>query len=270
MPSSLLSIVIPGSSSSGNSCVIFHENGALLIDAGLPLNYTLGVLENHGIKPKNLDGVLITHLHGDHVNPASVRFFLKEGIPFYMSGKMTAGFKKKFMLQKNDSASVFAFKTGSFVSVGQFSFTGFPLSHDSRGGCFGYNVFYGKKKISVATDLSTTDELVRKHFTDSDVYVIESNHDPVMLENSGRSAHLINRIHKTGHLSNIQCAEFLDKTISLSKIKPRAVYLAHISRDCNTNETALRTSRAVLDRLFLKETLLFETYRRKASRCFQF
>jgi phosphoribosyl 1,2-cyclic phosphodiesterase len=67
-----------------------------------------------------------------------------------------------------------------------------------------------------------------------------------MLENSGRPAWLIRRIKEIGHLSNDQCASFVTEVVRESAVPPRAVVLAHVSRQCNTNALAERATAEAL------------------------
>ena len=76
-------------------------------------------------------------------------------------------------------------------------------------------------------------------FADSDAIVIESNHDPDMLEKSGRPEWLRRRIREIGHLSNEQSARFVLEVMKKSTRPPGTLVLAHISQQCNTNALAV-------------------------------
>jgi phosphoribosyl 1,2-cyclic phosphodiesterase len=96
----------------------------------------------------------------------------------------------------------------------------------------------GKKQVAIATDLAYADDGLPLEFAGSDIVVLESNHDPDMLENSGRPEWLKKRIRDTGHLSNDQSADLMGRILSLSAVHPHAVLLAHLSQECNTEPIA--------------------------------
>jgi phosphoribosyl 1,2-cyclic phosphodiesterase len=144
----------------------------------------------------------------------------------------------------------------NWFEVGPFRIRGFRVPHDAEGGCFGYNIHLGKIKVSVATDMGFPENGLAGFFKNSDVIIIESNHDPEMLANSGRSAELIERIHSIGHLSNQQCSRFLEDVFRRSDRLPRAVALAHLSEDCNLPGLARQTAADLLQRFRLDTTQL--------------
>ena len=70
--------------------------------------------------------------------------------------------------------------------------------------------------------------------------IFESNHDIEMLMNSNRPPFLKKRIAgKKGHLSNEQAAEYLSYLVTGDT---KAVYLAHLSEECNKPELALEAT----------------------------
>jgi phosphoribosyl 1,2-cyclic phosphodiesterase len=118
----------------------------------------------------------------------------------------------------------------------------------------------------VATDVGYTGDGLRSRFIDADVIVFESNHDPVMLENSGRPPWLKERIKQIGHLSNQQCAGFLKEVFHHSTRPPAAVVLAHISQTCNTNALALDCTTGELLRNGFDSALIIESFKMTANR----
>ena len=79
-------------------------------------------------------------------------------------------------------------------------------------------------------------------FAGADLMIIESNHDVGMLDRSGRPPALIRRIKALGHLSNDQCADLVVSVLDLAGCPPQAIFLAHLSRECNTPDLAVRTA----------------------------
>src|SRR5258707_216116 len=85
----MFSITVLGSGSSGNSALLTTEACHLLVDAGLSARQTTAKLALHGLKPEDLDGILLTHEHGDHVGGLEVLLRKREHIPVYCN-KLTA------------------------------------------------------------------------------------------------------------------------------------------------------------------------------------
>jgi phosphoribosyl 1,2-cyclic phosphodiesterase len=114
----------------------------------------------------------------------------------------------------------------------------------------GYDItgrtLFGRSRVTIATDVGFVQDHLTDAFRDADAMIIESNHDPAMLEGSGRPEWLKKRIRDIGHLSNQQCADLVVDIARSSSRPPRAVVLAHISQQCNTNDLAVScTSRAL-------------------------
>ncbi len=267
-----VSIQVLGSTSAGNSTIIWNNRDAIMVDCGFSPRYTCQNLEQNGQCLSMLSGVLITHSHTDHVKETMLNRLIKENIPLYCHKKVGFVLKRKFSpLKRAQVGSLLRTFHEEQFSIGSFSVQSFEVPHDSSGGCFGFNIFYSKgsseKKISIATDLGFPDDDILGRFIDSDAIIIESNHDPEMLENSPRPPWLKKRIQKTGHLSNDQCTDFLEKVLSHSKKKPQAIILAHISQECNTNSRAILCMQAMLRRNNYPDIEIVETHKRKVNKC---
>ncbi len=242
-----------GSSSSGNSTLIWTEQDALLVDIGFSQRYMNERFEETGVLFSSLRAVLITHLHADHVTQAMLNKVLREGIPVYVHRNLRPLFLKRFKVKNAQSLQTF---DGIPFKINDFDIKGFEVPHDAPGGCFGFNIHFKEKKLTIATDLSSAENGLSEKFMDSDLIIIESNHDEHLLETSGRSFELIERIKNTGHLSNVQCVSFLDDVLSRSQKMPRAVVLTHLSDDCNLPRLAKNGVRKLLDKQNLKATQL--------------
>ena len=265
-----LSTCVLGSSSAGNSTVIWNAKTTILIDCGLGPVYLTQQLEQLGLRIQELDAVFVTHIHGDHVKEAAVRTLVKLCIPIYCPPAIAPHLRKKY--KTIDSASkenLLNVMKKSEVDVDTFSIRAFEVPHDSDGGCFGYSVFCtagGRtKKVSVATDMAHLTKSALGHLVDSDILVIESNYDDDMLEQSDRSEWLKDRIRDEGHLSNDQCAASLLQIFDRSQSLPKNLALAHVSQQCNTNELAHACTGSALDDQGIREILVHETHPRRAS-----
>jgi len=240
-----------GSSSSGNSTLVWSGNDALLVDMGFSQRYIGERFEEANVPFSSLKGVLITHLHGDHLTQAMLNKVLREDIPVFIHRKLRPVLLNRYKVKSAQQIHTF---DGLSFGIGPFTVSGFEVPHDSHGGCFGYNLQFGNKKITIATDMGFPENGLAVKFKDSDLIIIESNHDPKMLETSGRPFELIERIKTIGHLSNKQCATFLDDILGRSTKNPQAIILAHLSDDCNLPRLAERGVKTLLKKRNLQET----------------
>ncbi len=214
---------------------------------------------------QDLDGVFITHIHGDHVNERTVKKLVDKYIPIYCPPQIEPHLRNKYSgLARASRQNLLKSIASSEIELSEFLIRPFEVPHDSDGGCFGYSIAYGAngstKKVSVTTDIAHPTETVTGHIADSDVIVIESNYDVEMLERSGRPVWLKRRIREDGHLSNDQCGEALLQIIERSQTLPKSIALAHISQECNTNQLALECTNAALNSQGLSGITVYETH----------
>ncbi len=254
-----MNIVVLGSTSFGNSTVIWDNEGAVMIDCGFSQKYTVAKLADIGLDINSLSGVLITHSHTDHIKETMVGRLQKEEVSIHCHDEL----KNYLEAQGSVFRDIESFDSSDF-ELGGFTVRGFKVPHDSKGGCYGYNIFKDGKKITVATDLGNVDSYLINNFLDSDVIVIESNYDPEMLEYSSRPWFLKNRITKA-HLSNDETAGFIKDVLTASDKLPRAIFAAHISQQCNTNEIVEEGLRKVLKDPKFTGISLEMTHRTEAS-----
>lgn len=260
-----INIRILGSTSAGNCTLIWDGRDVIMIDCGFGPGYILENLKNLKLSIASLSGVLITHTHHDHVKGAMLKKLVSERVPIFCHYNIAKNLIRRYkVMRQADSLGLLrAFSVDEFKS-GAFVIQGFKLPHDSPGGCFGFNVFKrvksGVKKITIAMDLGYSPVDLVKRMANSDVIIIESNHDIKMLETSRRPSWLKQRIRET-HLSNDECAGFLTEAISRSRRLPQAVILAHISQQCNTNFLARNRTQQALSRNGYSRIRILLTYR---------
>jgi phosphoribosyl 1,2-cyclic phosphodiesterase len=243
-------IWVLSSGSSGNCILVWIGRNAVMVDCGIGPRQLAPYLERAGLEFSDLDGVLLTHLHRDHVRAPTVAKLMREGVPLHCHQRVA-----RHLAQVKDPVTA-AIKprllhsfTDKMFSVGSFRVKPFEVTHDSPGGCFGYSLYArvgsGIKKISIATDLGEYDQPLVKRFANSDVVIIESNYDDRLLELTSRPQDLKDRIRRF-HFSNEQCAEFVNGVLARSTRLPQAVVQAHVSQESNTVETAHKHLRAHL------------------------
>ncbi len=233
---------ILGSGSAGNSLVLELEDGsALVVDAGFSRRETLARLTQLRIAPERLIGVLLTHEHQDHARGCRVLCDTLS-LPLYT----TCGTAEYLLRRGMLPSKVLTFEPGSSFLLGGFEVRPFSVRHDAADPV-GFVIGGGGTRIGVATDLGEVNAVARRHLRDCDALVLESNYDRQMLRDSDRKLYLKRRISgRSGHLDNQMAAAALEELVTA---RTRLLLLAHISRECNRPEIALKECLRSLERL---------------------
>jgi phosphoribosyl 1,2-cyclic phosphodiesterase len=267
-------VCVLGSSSSGNA--VFLAGGAtrLLIDTGnLPVfTHIRRTLAAIGEDWMDLDAILISHAHGDHLNGNTFSIAFRTGTPVYVPRRVAAWLEEAVTwlawpyLGRCLAAGLVRPLDGEAALAGLVVRT-FALPHDidpTRGFVVTDG---GGRRVGVATDLGHCPPPVVEQLRDCDVLVFEANHDVAMERASGRDEALIARVlGPRGHLSNDQSAEALCEIVGTSRRRrPAGILLAHISRDCNRPDLACRTVSAALHRHRLQDVRVEPTHPRQRS-----
>ncbi len=181
-----------------------------------------------------IDAVLITHEHTDHIKCLSM-LSNNYDIPIYITKKTFEAipFKEKINLN-----NIIFFNISKNFYINNLKIQPFSISHDAAEPC-GFNIYSNNKKISIATDLGYIDDKILDCLKDSSTILIESNYDPNILKYSKYPYLLKQRISsKSGHLSNIDAG----KAISfLSNYGLNSAMLIHLSKENNFPELAYQT-----------------------------
>ncbi len=172
----IVKVSVLASSSAGNATLVATERTRLLIDAGLSRKETFERLHAVGVAPESLTAILITHEHTDHVSGLCA-IARKLDIPVYIS-RLTA----PAVAWGEFTPELELFQAGSAFVVGDIDVTSFTIPHDAADPV-GFSFRAEGIKISIATDLGYLPESVRFQLRNSDVLLLESNHD---LEMAGR------------------------------------------------------------------------------------
>lgn len=227
------------SGSSGNCIYVGSDATHLLVDAGISGKRTEEGLRNLGITPAELDGILITHEHIDHINGLGV-LARKYEIPIFT----TEGTMHAIMDMKStgtiDSALYHILKADEKVTIKDLTVNPMAISHDAAEPV-AYRIQYGKQKIGVITDLGVYNDYTIESLQDMDALLLEANHDVNMLQVGPYPYYLKKRIlGNRGHLSNENSGRLLNR---LLHDKMQAVLLGHLSRENNLPELAYETVR---------------------------
>jgi phosphoribosyl 1,2-cyclic phosphodiesterase len=228
-------------SGSNGNCIYVEAGGMrLLFDAGICGSQAEGRLAYHKRDIRQVNAVLISHDHADHIRYAGV-YQRKYNLPVYMTPHTLEAGLKKMRLGRMDNVHLFF--SGGLIQFGPVTVQTIPTMHDSADGS-GFIISYRKKQLGILTDLGHVFADLDTVMASLDAVFIESNYDPVMLEQGPYPASVKKRIKGPGgHLSNIESAGL----INAHGRKLKWACLAHLSANNNNPHVAVRTHRKKLN-----------------------
>lgn len=230
---------ILASGSTGNAVLIEMGGRKILIDAGISARRIERGLSEVGIQLSNLDGILITHEHSDHIKGIEV-LVRKHHLPVYARPATWGAMRGRDKIPRE-----YRRELGDSLDVGAIKIVPFAISHDAAdpvGFCF----YYQQTKWVLATDLGVVTRSVEEALAYADVAILESNHDVEMLQAGPYPQFLKQRIKSSvGHLSNHDAGQLLART---PRQRVMQVFLAHLSQQNNLPPLAERTVREVLEK----------------------
>ena len=241
-----------GSGSAGNCALLMTDHCKILVDGGLSARQIVVRLEQCGVRPEQLDGVLLTHEHGDHVCGLEV-LCRKFQIPIYANALTAEAVRYDSWLDGHRNWRVF--RTGSEFSICDINVQTFPVPHDAVDPV-GFLFEAGSSRLGFITDLGYPTKLLIERLRLAHTVVIETNHDEKLLQNDKhRPWPVKQRIQsRHGHLSNTAAANAIAELLP-GRIE--RVVLGHLSRDCNTPDLALGAIREALERCGKSEVETF-------------
>ncbi len=226
-------IINLASGSDGNITYIENGDTKLLLDDGLSCSETVKRLEKISISPNEIDAIIISHEHSDHIKGVDV-FSSKFNTPVYAPESVWLGLDQKFKKVSNNNRRTFS-KNHSFKDI---EITSVEVPHDVK--CFGYSFESDNKKISVLTDLGHLNDEILYAIKGSGLVYLEANYDKQLLMKSVKyPLSLKLRIDgPRGHLSNNASCQAVEY---LAKNGTRQIVLSHLSRENNTPNLAYTT-----------------------------
>lgn len=226
------------SGSKGNSIYLGTEKTKILIDAGLSFKALKERLAQIGVSIEEIDAILISHEHSDHIQSLKV-LTKKTSIPLFANSETAKGIVKyigaipKFKI----------FSTGDSFEFEDLEIHPFTVQHDTPDPV-AFTIQTPLHKLGFCTDLGFASSLVERHLKNCDYLYIEANHTPSMVHACARPMVYKQRVlGRHGHLSNEDCAALLER-IMHDQLKK--VYLAHLSEECNHPTKAYDTVQKVI------------------------
>lgn len=227
------------SGSSGNCIYIGTDATHLLVDVGISCKKTVEGLNQLGLTGKDIDGILITHEHSDHIGGLGV-LCRKFGIPIYATEGTITAIKGVSNLGEIDDSLFRAVRADEKFILKDITVNPMKISHDAAQPV-AYRFQYGNKRMAVATDLGTYDEYTVESLRGMDALLLEANHDINMLQVGPYPYALKQRIlGNKGHLSNELSGRLLSRLLHDNL---KTVFLGHLSKENNMAELAYETVR---------------------------
>ena len=259
----MFSLTMLGSGSAGNAALLTTDHCRLLIDGGLSARQLVRRLALCGVAPEQLDGVLLTHEHGDHVCGLEV-LCRKFRVPIYCNALTAEAIRANGPLAQHRPWRLF--RTGAEFSICDITVQTFPVPHDAVEPV-GYAFHHGNAGLGFITDLGYATKMLVERLREVHTLVIETNHDEKLLQACPHRPWPVKQriMSRHGHLSNAAAATVIEQLLP-GKIE--RVVLGHLSRDCNTPELAQEAVSALLTRLGRTEVEVFCAEQREISRRF--
>lgn len=233
-------VVVLSSGSKGNTTYIESNKSKILIDAGNSAKYINEKLCGLNVNPREIDGILITHTHSDHVN--GLRVFCKRfNVKVYCTKKMHKDI---------DYIENVSYINSDKIVIGDMEIDVIKTSHDASDSN-GYIISSQNESVVYITDTGYINERYHEKLKNRDVYIMESNHDIEMLNNGPYPYELRRRIYgDKGHLSNIDSSKYLADFVG---DKTKCIMLAHLSEENNDPKIAYDT---LIDKLKERDSLI--------------
>ena len=227
------------SGSSGNCIYVGSEATHLLVDIGISGKRAEGGLRELELTGRDIDGILITHEHADHIQGLGV-IARKYEIPIYATAGTIEAIKTYGNLGNIDESLFHTVQEDKKFIIKDLTINPMHISHDAAQPV-GYRISYGDRRIAVCTDLGTYNDYTVECLKGMDALLLEANHDVNMLQVGPYPYYLKQRIlGERGHLSNENSGRLLCRILHDNL---KTVLLGHLSKENNLPELAFESVR---------------------------
>lgn len=258
-----MKVSVLGSGSTGNAVLLVANGTRVLVDAGLSAKEIARRMTLLGEDPNSLDGVLLTHEHGDHAG--GLRVLMKTlDCPVFISGKTREAYVSERRNVNDDEPRrrvealrdrVVEIDSGRDFRIGEIDFHPFTVPHDAVDN-FGFTATHAGVKVATVMDFGHITTLITERLRGCAAIVIESNHSRDMLKTVEHYPWELKQriLSRLGHLSNEDVAEWL---VDGFDGQASHLVLAHLSQRANNPYLAKITSESALQErspLFARDT----------------
>ena len=227
------------SGSSGNCIYVGSDATHLLVDVGISGKRAECGLNSLGISARDLDGILITHEHADHISGIGV-MARKYEIPIYATAGTIDYIKHSGSVGKIDEDLFVEVQADKKLTIKDITVNPMRISHDAADPV-AYRLGYGSKKVAICTDLGVFNDYTVECLKGMDALLLEANHDVNMLQVGPYPYYLKQRIlGDRGHLSNENSGRLLSRVLHDDL---QAIVLGHLSKENNLPELAYEAVR---------------------------
>lgn len=235
-------VSVLGSGSGGNATLVEAGRTRILVDAGFSRRDLVRRMEQVGVAAEGLDGIVVTHDHGDHTRGIGV-MARRHGVPVYLTPRTRQACRR---LLRGDE-DVRDYHGGRAFEIGQLRVDPFLTIHDAADPVAVAVVdSVTGTRLGVATDMGRPTAHVRHALSACDFLVLEANHDEVLLREAPYPWSVKGRIASShGHLSNHAAARLVTE---LAHPRLAGVLLAHLSNESNDPELAREVVGSALER----------------------
>ncbi len=227
------------SGSSGNCIYVGSDQTNLLLDVGISRKRTVEALKQLDLSLQDVDGIFITHEHSDHVQ--GLPMIAKQSqMPIYATRGTIRALLQHPKCANIDPERFVEVKADQPIRVKDMEINPMTISHDAADPV-GYRVFHNGKKACVCTDLGCYSDYTIECLKESDILLLEANHDVNMLQVGPYPYQLKQRIlGNYGHLSNASSGALLNEVLNDHL---QGIFLGHLSQENNFPELAFETVR---------------------------
>lgn len=232
----------PLASGSKGNCLYFEsQQTKLLIDAGLSARATEERLQKIGVSLREIDAILVTHEHIDHVRGLEI-ISNRWKTPIFANGDTAKALLPNF----KERPRLKIFSTGELFEFGDIAITPFSVQHDAVDPV-AFILKTEKMKVGICADLGWVTSSVIQQLKGCDYLYVEANHQPEMVHACARPLLYKQRVlSRQGHLSNEECVQLIGEVFHADL---KHIYLAHLSSECNSPVLALQMVQKKLDEL---------------------
>lgn len=235
----MLELCSIASGSSGNCICVGTDDCHVLIDVGISGKRVEQGLKSIDLKCEDMQGILITHEHIDHIAGLGV-LARRYGLPIYATPGTIEAIKRCSSIGRIDDALFRRISPREQFIIGDMTFCTIAISHDAAEPV-AYRFDNGRQKMAVMTDLGNYDQNIVDELQGLDALLLEANHDIRMLETGAYPYPLKRRIlGDRGHLSNERSGQLL---CELLHDNFGTVMLGHLSKENNYPDLAYETVR---------------------------